>query len=175
MKSLLTHRAMPAGRRLLAAALMVSTFVVLPACTSTEEELVAALDGQLPAGPPSPLQSDHELVCGVEGLVAEVGTDRLEAVGITPESAAPSLADAALSDDDLEAIGRAVEACAPEDRIDAAVDAVIEEHTTEPTCVGETIGDAFRLRIAGARAVARDPMLSESFFEELFDAEAACG
>lgn len=175
MHAFLTHRVMPAGHRLLAVALAAATFVALPACTSTEEELVAALDGQLPAGPPSPLQSEQELACGIEGLVAEVGTNRLEAVGITPESAAPSLADAAFSDDDLEAIGRAVEACAPEDRVDTVVDAVLEEHSTEPTCVGETIDGAFRLRIAGARAVARDPMLSESFFEELFDAEAACG
>lgn len=79
--------------------------------------------------------------------------------------------DGEVGDETLAALGEGIAACVPVD--DFLADYLADATAAEAVCVREQEPD-FAHRVLAGAALDADPMLHESFYEGVFDAETAC-
>ncbi len=149
------------------------TTIGAAACSGDEASPAEDVVALLPASPTSPLTTEEERSCAASAIADQLGAQRLESLGVGVEGNA-DFATAPLTDAELETIGEAVVGCAPAEYTQQVVDDVISAVSVTPDCAIAGSSEELRLRVAGALALGRDPMLSESFFEGIFDAEQSC-
>ena len=114
------------------------------------------LTARLVVGEGSPLGTAADAECAAEAASDEVAASDL---------------DGEVGDETLAALGEGIAACVPVD--DFLADYLADTTAAEPACVLEQEPD-FAHRVLAGAALDADPMLHESFYEGIFDAEAVC-